>query len=296
MSTIEFKISVPTDEGFLGRECNSPDCMKYFRVHTGSIRDTMNCPYCGQRFSNDELHTQDQADFLRDAGKEKAIQYAQDEINKMLGGLAKKFKGNKHISFTHKPSRSPAKVVKPIYQEHKVDTELKCPDCDFVFQVFGIFGFCPGCRSENMQVYDANIGIIKQEISEATDKGRVLRHAYSDLVSTFEQFCISKAAPINEPKPSFQDLFEARRFFKKNLGVDILEDLSTSDSLCARRVFQKRHAYQHSAGKINEKYIKKVPEDKSLLGEKAELSESEFLEGARVIREITSKIAGGRVR
>ena len=296
MSTIEFKISVPSDEGFLGRECNSPDCLKYFRVHTDSIRDTMNCPYCGQLFSNDELYTQDQVDFLHEAGKEKAIQYAHDEINKMFSGLARKFKGNKHVSFSHRLSRSTSKAVKPNYQEHAVDTELRCPDCDFVFQVFGIFGYCPGCRSENMQIYDANIGIIKQEISDATDKVRVLRHAYSDLVSTFEHFCISKAAPITEPKPSFQDLFEARRFFKKHLGVDILEDLSASDSLCARRIFQKRHAYQHSAGKINERYIKKIPEDKSLLGNKAELSESEFLEGARVIRDITSQITGGRVQ
>lgn len=296
MSTVQFTISVPTDEGFLGRECNSLTCQKYFRVHVDSIKDRMICPYCGTDFSNRELHTQDQVQYIQEAGKEEALQYVHNEFNKMLDQLVKRARGNKFVKFTYKPSKYRPKKVVPRYSEHNVDTELRCPECGFLFQVFGIFGYCPGCSTENMKIYDANISIIKKEIAEALDKRRALRHAYDDLVSTFEHYCTLKAEPINAPKPSFQDLFETRRFFKKYAKVDILEGINDDSNLCIRRIFQKRHAYQHAAGKITERYIKKIPEDTKLLGREAHLSENEFLQGARAIREIIGNLAGGRIR
>ncbi len=295
MSLIEFKISVPTDNGYLGRECNSPSCKKYFKVHSGSIKSEMHCPYCGMEFSNNELHTQDQVGFLEESGKELATAYAHAEINKMLGNFAKQFSGNKFIKMTHTPSNFQPEEVKPQYSEHKVDSELSCPECGFLFQVFGIFGYCPGCSSENMLIYDANISIIRKEITDASDKARALRHAYADLVTTFENFCTKKAADIPAKSPSFQDIFEARRFFKVSKSIDILEGFSIADNLCARRIFQKRHVQQHAAGIINEKYIRKIPEDANLLGMNVELSESEFEDGCLVIRRAVGILAGGRL-
>jgi hypothetical protein len=75
MSKIEFAISIPTDEGFLGRECNNPQCHSYFRVHCDSIRNRMFCPYCGDVFVNEELHTPDQLDFAQKQAIEKAKGY-----------------------------------------------------------------------------------------------------------------------------------------------------------------------------------------------------------------------------
>lgn len=255
----------------------------------------MHCPYCDSKFPNSELHTHAQTEYLQAAAKEKALEYAHAEINKMLGDLAKNFKGNKFVQLKHTPVQYLAKTVLPTYSEPEVDTELCCPECGFRFQVFGIFGFCPGCSTENMLIYDANISIIRAEISSASDKNRALRHAYGDLVSSFEHFCLSKAGSNIDDKTSFQDIFEARRFFKKDKGLDILDSLAPEESLCIRRVFQKRHAYQHSAGEITDKYVKKIPEDAALLERQAELSEVEFEDGARVLRTILGNLAGGRL-
>lgn len=246
-------------------------------------------------FSNDELHTQDQVGFLKESGKELATAYAHAEINKMLGNISKQFSGSKFIRMTHTPSNYRPRKIKPKYSELKVDSELCCPDCGFLFQVFGIFGYCPGCSSENMLIYDANISIIRKEIADASDKSRALRHAYADLVTSFENFCTKKAADIQAHKPSFQDIFEARRFFKDSKDIDIMGGFSIADNLCARRIFQKRHVQQHAAGIINEKYIKKIPEDASLLGMNVELSEKEFEDGCRVIRRAVGILAGGRL-
>jgi hypothetical protein len=281
---IRFSISLPTRDGFLGRECNNPDCKRYFQVHKESILSEMFCPYCGIKFSNNQLWTEDQNTYTRAAATEKGKEYVFGEIDKMFGKLARQTSGNKTVKFTHKPSNYRAKKVFPSYTERQVDSELICPDCNFRFQVYGIFGYCPGCRSENIKIYDANLEIIKQEVNSSKDPQRALRHAYADLVSTFESFCKKKAKQLNTENIRFQMLFEVRKLFKDHLGVDIFSGLSNDDLLALRRVFQKRHAYEHHQGIIEEKYIRMIPEDTHLLNQKAELSLDEFITASQALR------------
>ena len=193
------------------------------------------------------------------------------------------FKGSKSI--TYKPGRKPIKsLVTPNYEERKVDTEISCSECDTQFQVFGIFGFCPGCKCENLMIYDANLAIIKRDIDCSIDKSRQLRHAYGDLVSTFETFCLRKAKAIASEKVNFQDLFDARKFFKKHANIDILSTLSVPSLLSLRRLFQKRHVCIHAGGQITKRYTKKIPEDSALLGTKVVLTEIELEEAAIAMR------------
>ncbi len=290
MSEMFFSISVPTDEGFLGRECDVPSCRRYFRVHKSSLRPSMYCPYCGVLLSSDQLYTQDQMSFLHEAAVEKAKEYAYSEIDKMFSKLSRDSRSNKFVTIKHTPINYRARPVVPGYRERKVDSELCCPHCKFLFQVFGIFGYCPGCRSENMLIYDANLSIIENEISTSSYSSRALRHAYNDLVSTFEQFCSKKALAAKDRPHSFQELFTVRRFFKKYKAIDILDQLTEEQMLCLRRVFQKRHAYQHSEGRITEQYVKKIPEDSSLLGTQAVLSLQEFRSGALILKDVLLRL------
>jgi hypothetical protein len=291
MSTIHFTVRVPTDQGFLGRECNSPACRKYFRVHADCVKSTMHCPYCGMTFPNSELHTQDQVAFLTESAKELAIAHAHDLAQKAFGDLSRKLAGSRFVKVTVPRNSYRPKAVRARYTERRVDSELTCPECGVLFQVLGVFGYCPGCKAENMLIYDANIAVIRSEIAQSSDPNRALRHAYGDLVSTFEHFCGKKSASIRADKPSFQDLFAARKFFKEHVGIDMLDGLSVDDNLCLRRVFQKRHAYQHAQGKITERYARKIPEDAHLLGTSAALSLEEFEEGARIMRIVIGRLA-----
>ena len=290
MSEITFRVSIPTDEGFIGRECNNPRCTRYFRVHSDDIRDQMHCPYCGELFPNDQLHTKAQVRHLERVGKEKALEYMHGEIDKMFGNLAREFRGNSFVKFSYTPGHYHAKTIFPNYQEEKVDSELRCPECSFRFQVFGVFGFCPGCGIENMLVYDADLAIIRRDIKDSDNPRRVLRHAYADLVSMFQIFCAKKAKRFQADKPSFQEIFPTRKFFKDVAGVDILHNVPDSDLLTLRRVFQKRHACQHADGKVTDSYIQKIPEDKTLLGQNVELSPEEFEEGARVLSQVLGNL------
>jgi len=287
---ISFEVSLPTDEGFVGRSCNDPDCRRYFKVNVDSLKDRMFCPYCGTQFSNDELWTTDQLEYLQKATLEKAREAIFAEVDRMFGKLARRTSRNKYVKITHKPIHYRARTVLPGYTEQQVDSELKCPECGFIFQVFGIFGYCPGCRSENLLIYDANLAIIRQEISTSSDPDRALRHAYSDIVSTFEFFCSTKAALITRETTRFQRLFDSRRFFKRVSGVDIFEELSDSDLLVLRRVFEKRHVYEHNRGIISERYARMIPEDSHLVGQEAELSLDELISAARLLRQVLDSL------
>lgn len=290
MNTITFNIRIPTDEGFLGRECKERECSKYFRIHSDSIKDKMHCPYCGKLFDNDDLFTKDQTNYLRKVSQEKARKYMLDQADKMFSDLERSFRSSKYVTVKRRPIRYRERLIQPYYREAKVDTELTCPKCLFVFQVYGIFGFCPGCRTEDMLLYETNLSIIRNEIKDSTDQQRALRHAYNDLVSTFEMFCSKKARNIASEKPSFQELYPTRRFFKKHMNMDIFSNLSKEHMLHLRRAFQKRHVYQHAHGIINERYTKYISEDAKLIGKKADLTLDEFENAAKALRDVVKSL------
>jgi hypothetical protein len=162
------------------------------------------------------------------------------------------------------------------------------------FQVDGIFGYCPGCRSENLRVYDADIAIIRQEAASDPIPARALRRAYTDLVSTFEIFCRKEAARHEITGGRFQNLISAQKTFQSALGVDIIGTSSSIEALAMRRVFQKRHVAEHNGGIIDDRYVREIPEDATLLGQAASYSLDEFELAAFTVRQALESLVRAR--
>jgi len=125
---------------------------------------TLNCLSCinhsrAPAFTWPSGHTTDQMNYHREAAKAKAIAFAWGEFDKMFGEHSR---NSKHLTITRSSSPYRPRKVEPTYSESRVDSELKCPACGFLFQLYGVFGFCPGCNAENMLIYDANISIIRK--------------------------------------------------------------------------------------------------------------------------------------
>jgi len=291
--TLTFKISIPTQDGFFGRECNNPDCKRYFKIHQNSLKNEMYCPYCGLLFNKNELWTQDQLKYAQENAKEEAMSYGSNEFSKMLSKTFGKQSGSSknsflNISFSYKPGSPYKKKYISPPTEKEVDSEIECSECKAKFQVYGIFGYCPLCKCDNIMIYDTNISIILTEIENASDKNRALRYAYNDLVSTFEDFC--KKRNKTQIKYNFQNLDNAEKFFKDAYRINLFDGLEKDEVLTINRLFQKRHVYQHNKGVIDQRYINVIPKDVSLLGQVASLDLEEFRDATTVMRKILLKI------
>jgi len=275
---ITIEVNLPSENGFIGRKCKC--CAKYFKIEECFSLPTIHCPYCEESYNADDFLTTDQSEHT----KKNAVAEVEHMVKMAFQDMLRGAVGNsKNLSFT--PETIHKRNISPDYQEREVDSEIQCPNCDLNFQVYGIFGYCPGCKSENILLYDANIKIIELEIESSNNPQRQLRHAYSDLVSTFESSCLNKAKKIsNDKNCRFQNISDARKFFKKHLNLNILKDLSDDDKLILRRVFQKRHLYEHDQGIINDKYVRMIPEDIKKLNQKAILSLNELKKAANIIR------------
>lgn len=290
MSVLHFTVSLPTDEGYIGRECKNSGCRRYFRVYGDDLQDEMFCAYCGTKAPKGEFLTTDQLRHARNVANEKAMKYAHNEFNKML---RRAFAGNRRnslIKFTVSTSPYRERTIHPQYRERQVDSALTCHNCNTRFQVDGIFGFCPRCKAEHTRVYDANLVIIRQEIERASESQRALRHAYGDLVSTFELICKRRASKITTEPGRFQNLSATSRFFEKYSGVNVVDHLTAPEWLNLRRVFQKRHLYTHGTQVIDDRYVAEIPEDRKLLGQAPSLSLSEFEFAAQAVRKIIDQI------
>jgi hypothetical protein len=178
--------------------------------------------------------------------------------------------------------------------ERQVDSELMCPACQVKFQVDGIFGYCPGCRVENLRLYDANLDIIKRDIASSKTPERALRHAYTDLVATFETFCRKEARRRSIQYGRFQNLDHTCRLFKTEAGVNIFTALTMEQIRLLKRVFEKRHVHEHNEGIISERYVEQIPEDVELLGQRAQLSIEELEAAASILRVVLEQLVKAR--
>jgi hypothetical protein len=121
-----------------------------------------------------------------------------------------------------------------------------------------------------------------------------LRHAYTDLVSTFEIFCRKEASRRAIENGRFQNLTHTRRLFKDKAGVDIFADLTVDQIRLLKRVFEKRHVHEHNEGIISERYVEQIPEDAGLLGQRAQLSSEELEAAASVLRVVLERLVKAR--
>lgn len=282
MKNISYRISIPTDNGFLGRQCKK--CDKYFKIDADQIIAKMFCPYCGELQESDDMLTKEQESKIGSIAQEVGKKYIEDELDKAFRKMAR---DNKFI--TYRPGK---RTQMPVIQKHlekEVDSQIECPSCHTNFQVYGTFGYCPGCREDNTMIYEANLRIIINEVGNSTNPQRALRHAYGDLVTTFELYCKKVSKKYNLGSANFQNLKNTKDFFKK-FDVDIYEGIEYSEKVTIKRIFEKRHAYEHGSGEITESYIKNVPEDSKKIGQKAELSQDEFLSGVLIIKKIIKNI------
>lgn len=288
-SLLTFKISIPTTDSFIGRECNNPDCKKYFKVHTNYFKEELFCPYCGMQFPRDQLWTPEQLDFAKQNAIEEGAAYVTNKFDEMMKDVFRSSGSSKSgFSISYKSNGPYRKKIILPPSERNTDTELECSSCGSKFQVIGIFGFCPCCHEDNIVIYDTNIKILLDEIKSSKNPDRSLRHAYNDLVSTFEEYC--KRKNKTGKKFNFQNLDVTEKFFRDQFHKELFCNIESLETEVIKRFFQKRHVFQHNKGVIDKKYVEVIPADVLLLGKQATLTVEEFMDATSVLRKMIINI------
>ncbi len=291
MSRINFHIPLPQSrDGYSRRKCADPSCSRAFHLQTKDAPSEIYCPYCGATGTIQETHSPEDVAYAAAVGREKAIKYAHDEFAKVFSNAFGGSSSGSFIKFT--PSSQPyrEKRIAPRPVTEKVDTPLVCPECQFGFKVYGIFGYCPRCRSENVQIYDENLSILKAEIARAANAPRALRSAYSDLVSTMEDFFKRKTVPDKHPANWFQRLPNIDALATAKTGNSLGELVSVEELNALKHVFGKRHLIIHNGARIDEKYLGQFPGEPGAVGDAVPLTVEEFDLAAIAMRKIIGAV------
>ena len=146
--TLPDRIEVPLEPdffGFIGRECPSSRCGRYFKVKKrigfmfGSR--TYTCPYCGNEADPDEFHTQDQIEYARSVAVRQFEEEVYRSLKKMEFDVRPPSRAALGIGMSLKVSRSSDAHPIHHYREKRLETEIACDRCGLRYTIYGVFGY-----------------------------------------------------------------------------------------------------------------------------------------------------------
>ena len=235
LAKAQHQISIPPDEnGFFGREC--PECKGYFKIVLGTGLKGENlpchCPYCGIADSPSHFFTKAQVEYAKSI----VLQQVKEAIVKDL----------KALEFSHKPKgfgigismkvKEGKRIPIHYYQEEKLATEITCSNCTLRYSVYGVFAYCPDCRTHNShQILIENFEIVQKMIALAQSipseeiAQRLIENALEDCISAFDGFgreiCRLNSLKAKNPQKferiSFQNLSSARKSIQDETDIDM---------------------------------------------------------------------------
>jgi hypothetical protein len=316
----EMRVSIPVDEdGMVGRECPREDCSPgYFKVKTGTgiteNQEIAFCPYCQTEAEPGDFITQAQKDYAIALVRNNAIDGVNRMLKKSLGlgstGKRKIGGGLFSIEMSLKPGR-PDYVPRPIEEELRRD--IVCPNCGLVHSVFGLATWCADCGQDiflvhvdkEFQVVEKMLSVVDRRRDElgARVAGRDIENAIEDTVSIFEAVMkiitkrhLSKQSVQSDEiadilekhiRNQYQNVKSAQEVFKKYVGIDLFDDLSSVSLEALTVIFEKRHPITHNLGVVDRKYLARARSGE-LQGREIRVSSQEVFDVIEIARSVIS--------
>lgn len=291
-----FSVSIPYDDhGYFGREC--PACGQIFRMN-GEDYDALpddlllTCPYCGHREEHNEFMTTQQRDRVIRVAQDAAMQLVSDALNKSFGSMARSTRNSRFVKVTYRSKPFYPQPLPGIDEERLVRART-CLDCGVRYAVFGEHRFCPvsGALGASVVAEDAfaaeRVKLVALD-DIPTEQRAVLREqgvydriavdTLGRVVGIVEAFACSEyrrrvpdaAASLKGRGNVFQRLDDLADLFGP-LGSDP-RDVPGIDWAALKRLWAARHAHIHADGRVDEKYLRAVPDSPLKLGQRIVVS------------------------
>lgn len=281
----------PDEDGLIGRECSNDNCeTKYFKMSM-SIPDEMEnyiedfsqyeltCPYCGTLDNMQHLHTTEQIEWIKSMMIRGVHKTFGNMLERSFGSRPKSRGGMFSISIEVKKGSLPSVRY---YAEEKLKQEVVCDKCTFKYAIYGVSFHCPLCGKGNiLQHFERSVETIKILVTESERIGQehgshvaesILGNALEDVIGLFEGFlkyayryAVRKKHTkedaeklIQKIRVNFQRLTGAEEFFRRDLSIEIFQNLTIPERESLETAFAKRHVLTHNLGLIDEKYRDKA--------------------------------------
>lgn len=277
--TQQVSVSIPADEeGYLDRECPSPECLSQFKVYeedwSDKVRDEeVFCPFCRYTSDSGKWWTQEQINHAEKA----AFAQVQQRLNGAMRRDARRWNQRQprssFIRITMNVENKPTRVSLPPAAAEPMRLKITCPECSCRYAVIGAAFFCPACgHNAADMMFDQSIYAIRHTL-EAQDAVRsaipdrdvaettvrlIIENGLQNAITTFQRYAEILYSRMESQRPrrnAFQNLGEGSDLWYSVTGKRYSDYLEDEEMAALRRLFQQRHLLAHTQGLVDADYI-----------------------------------------
>jgi hypothetical protein len=241
--------------GLFGHQC--PTCKGYWRSQAVPALWNLTCPYCGVSAETHLFVTPGQRRFV-----EAVCELAAKAINADADG--------EHVIDMDQVADQVAETNERPTFYHTEETQQNhytCAACGGADDILGRYGYCSCCGTRNdLQELTLTIEDIKTKTRERIQAGEPLEKAIPDAVGAFDSAArqyakqLAKWVPMKPERRAslegalFHNLKKAEDL-KTWVGIDLFQGLDVADVEFIRRMFLRRHVYEHNGGEVDQRYL-----------------------------------------
>lgn len=314
--THQIPVSVPTDaEGYLDRQCPSPDCKFEFKVHAEDWKNKVReeevfCAFCGHTADSTNWSTPEQTEYF--------TKEALNHLNAHLGQAMRldadnwnrRQPRNSFIRITMTANSVPQQILIPPQAADPMRLRITCPACACRYAAIGAAFFCPACghnaadlmfaqavngiRSALDALPGVRAAIPDRDAAETTVR-LITENGLQSAVTAFQRY--TEALYARFPAASlprrnaFQNLKEGSDLWHAASGKHYTGYLTTPEATTLARLFQQRHLLAHTQGIVDADYIARTDDRSYKVGQRLVIREDAVRECLILIEKLTHGMA-----
>jgi len=151
------------------------------------------------------------------------------------------------------------------YAEQGQQNSYNCASCSAFNDILGTYGYCTRCGTRNdLHIFSEKI---IPEIRGRINSGGRYESCAKDAVAAFDSFIgqyveqLVRRVPMTPgrrarlEKARFHDFQSVERDMRDIFDINVAKDLTDDEKAFAKRMFHRRHVYEHLGGEADQKYI-----------------------------------------
>lgn len=250
-----FPVMMASDsEGRFGHEC--PQCHKHCRTSNIPAAFPLTCPYCGWRGPAFQFLTPPQQAYVKHY-----VTTLLETIHSMEPGSS----AEATIDMDKLADAVPGEPRPDFYYTSTAQqTVFRCAACNCFNDIRGRYGYCACCGwRNNLAVLKVSLEDVRKRLNgkqlEAAD---AVRQSVSEFDSVGRDFMsqLADRVPMKEARRKraktllLHNIERANDFTKAAFDIDLLRNIK-KDFEFLRRMFLRRHAFEHDGGVATRRYL-----------------------------------------